>query len=175
SDLIILQKNTTKQGLSEVEELFCQSNRTDFDTPSNALFQDSSRIVHTGWKVDTDPYGKPALVYTHKDGVTGIARDLKQMLSEDFGKYLNLSLYKGERNAEPIVQIPITPTATPQVIEPEITQPKQPRFTPPTIVKESPNEEKQLSIFDLFENMDEPVAVLAPPKKATLIKRQTTK
>lgn len=175
SDLIVLQKNKGKQGLSETEELFCQSNRTDFDTPNNALFQDNSRIIHTDWKVDTDPYGKPALVYTHKDGVAGIAKDLKQMLSDDFGKYLNLSLYKGERNAEPIVQMPITPTVTPSIIVPEIIQPKQPHFTPPAIVQQSPKEEKQLSIFDLFENADEPIAILAPPKKATQIKRQTTK
>src|SRR5690606_31767733 len=32
-----------------------------------------------------------------------------------------------------------------------------------------------LSIFDMFENADEPVAVLAPPKKATQTKRQTTR
>ena len=74
SDLIILQKNTTKQGLNEVEELFCTSNRTEQDTPNNALFQDSTRIVHTDWKLDTDPYGQPALIYIHKDSVAGIAK-----------------------------------------------------------------------------------------------------
>ena len=70
SDLIILQKNTAKQSLIEVEELFCQSNTTEYNTPNNAFFQDSTRIVHTDRKLDTDPYGKPALIYTHKDGVT---------------------------------------------------------------------------------------------------------
>jgi hypothetical protein len=55
------------------------------------------------------------------------------MLSEDFGKHLNLSLYKGERNDEPVIQIPIQPTPTPPVIEREIIQPEQPRFTQTTI------------------------------------------
>lgn len=77
SDLIILQKNTAKQSLTETEELFCQSKPTEYNTPGNALFQDSTRIVHTDRKLDTDPYGQPALIYTHKGGVAGIAQDLK--------------------------------------------------------------------------------------------------
>ena len=39
SDLIILQKNTAKQPLSELEELFCQSRQTKYDTSSNAFFR----------------------------------------------------------------------------------------------------------------------------------------
>lgn len=172
SDLIILQKNTAKQSLTEREDLFCQSNRTEYDTPSNALFQDSTRIVHTNRKLDTDPYGQPALIYTHKDGVAGIAKDLKQMLSEDFGKHLNLNLYKGELNDEPIIQIPATPKVTPPIVEPVNIQPEIQSLS---INRESPQEFKQLSIFDLFENEGEPVMVLAPPKRATQVKRQSTK
>lgn len=175
SDLIILQKNTAKQSLTEREDLFCQSNRTEYDTPSNTLFQDSTRIVHTSRKLDTDPYGQPALIYTHKDGVGGIAKDLKQMLSEDFGKHLNLNLYKGERNDEPIIQIPATPKVTPPVIEPVIIQQKPQPVPIPVNNRESPQEFKQLSIFDLFENVGEPVMVLAPPKTTTQAKRQSTK
>ncbi|MBS7233148.1 N-6 DNA methylase [Flavobacterium psychroterrae] len=174
SDLIILQKNTAKQGLSETEELFCQSNRTEYDTPSNALFQNSTRIVHTNSKLDSDPYGKPALIYSHSEGTSGIAKDLKQMLSEDFGKYLNLALYKGERNEEPVIQIPTTPKVTPPIVEPVLIPYERPRFTPPTNLQESPQEIKQLSIFDLFENANEPVPVIVPSKKATTTKRQST-
>src|SRR5690606_6961474 len=118
SDLIILQKNTAKQNLSEAEERFCQSRQTEYGTPGNVIFQDNTRIVHTDWKLDTDPYGQPALVYTHKDGTNGIAKDLKQMLSEDFGKHLNLNLYKGERNDQSFIQSPLAPTVKPQVIVP---------------------------------------------------------
>lgn len=174
SDLIILQKNTAKQNLTVAEELFCQSKQTEYNTPGNAFFQDSTRIVHTDRKLDTDPYGKPALIYTHKDGVEGIAKDLKQMLTDDFGKHLNLSLYKGERNDEPVIQIPIEPTVTPPVIEPVTIQPEIQSLSVPIINRESPQELKQLSIFDLFENVDEPVMVAAPPKKTTQVKRQST-
>ncbi|QIY85101.1 N-6 DNA methylase [Chryseobacterium sp. NEB161] len=175
SDLIILQKNTAKQNLTEAEELFCQSRQTEYNTPGNSLFQDSTRIVHTDRKLDTDPYGQPALIYTHKDGVNGIAKDLKQMLTDDFGKHLNLSLYKGERNDEPLIQIPIEPTVTPPVIEPVTIQPEIQSSSVPIINRESPQELKQLSIFDLFENVDEPVMVAAPPKRTTQVKRQSTK
>lgn len=174
SDLIILQKNTAKENLTDREDLFCRSNPTEYNTPGNALFQNSTRIVHTDYKLDTDPYGQPALIYTHKNGVDGIAKDLKQMLSEDFGKHLNLGLYKGERNDEPIIQIPIEPNITPPVIEPvTIRQKLQPEPTP-AIRQESPQDLKQLSIFDLFESAGEPVMVLAPPKRATQAKRQST-
>ena len=162
SDLIILQKNTAKEKLTEIEELFCQSKPTEFNTIGNAYFQDNSRIVYTNQKLDTDPYGKPALIYTHKDGFDGIAKDLKQMLSEDFGKHLNLGLYRGERNNEPIIQIPIEPKITSPNIETVITQ-------------GSAQELKQLSIFDLFENVNEPVTVIVPPKTTTPTKRQNAK
>ncbi|WP_395763137.1 N-6 DNA methylase [Elizabethkingia anophelis] len=173
SDLIILQKNTAKQGLTEAEELFCQSRQTEYNTPGNALFQDSTRIVHTDRKLDTDPYGQPALIYTHKDGVAGIAKDLQRILSEDFGKHLDFNLYKGERNDEPVIQIPIIPQ--PPVVEPVVVNQERQSLATPAIIQESQQELKQLSIFDLFENIDEPVAVLAPPKRTTQVKRQSTK
>jgi type I restriction-modification system DNA methylase subunit len=67
SDLIILQKNTAKPNLTEAEELFCQSNKTGYGTPSNALFEDGTRIIHTHWKVDTDPYGTTCInLYTQR-------------------------------------------------------------------------------------------------------------
>nr|WP_294894900.1 N-6 DNA methylase [uncultured Pedobacter sp.] len=173
SDLIILQKNTAKRSLTEMEELFCQSKQTKYNTPSNAFFQNGSRVIHTDRKIDTDPYGKPAIIYTHKDGVEGIAKDLKQMLSEDFGKHLNLDLYKGKHNDEPVIQIPIEPKITHPVINPIIIQPK-PASTS-VIHRESPQELKQLSIFDLFENANDPVMVVATPKTTTQAKRQTVK
>jgi len=171
SDLIILQKNKAKQNLTEREDLFCQIIQTEYNTPGNALFQDSTRIVHTEQKLDTDPYGKPALMYTHKDGVAGIAKDLKQMLKDDFEKYLDLNLYKGERNDEPVIQIPITPQ--PPVVEPILISQERQSLGTPTIIQQSQQELKQLSIFDLFENIHEPISVLAPPKRKTQAKRQT--
>ena len=162
--------------LKVIERLFNRSNSiivaTDAGREGELIF---TRVIHTDRKIDTDPYGKPAIIYTHKDGVAGIAKDLKQMLSEDFGKHLNLGLYKGERNDEPVMQIPVAPMVTPPVVEPVIIQ-QRPQLEPtPIIHRESPQELKQLSIFDLFENMEEPVMVAAPPKRTTQVKRQSAK
>jgi N12 class adenine-specific DNA methylase len=159
SDLIIMQKNTDKQILSQAEELFCQSSLTEHNTPSNAFFQDSTRIIHTDRVLDTDPYGQPALIYRHKDGVEGIAKDLKQMLSEDFSNRLDMVLYKGERNDDPLIQISVTPQPTPPIAEPATIRPKtQALFAPVTNNGIAEKEERQLSIFDLFEDMGETVA-----------------
>ena len=101
SDLIILQKNENKKSLSPDEQLFTTSNLRPSGTYLNGYFRDLSRIVHTDWKQDTDPYGKPAIVFKHKDGVDGIARDLSTMLNADLGKNLNLALYNSNKVQQP--------------------------------------------------------------------------
>ena len=172
SDLIILQKNTAKQGLSETEELFCQSKQTKYNTPSNAFFQNGSRVIHTKRKIGTDLYGKPAIIYTHKDDVEGIAKDLKQILSTDFRKNLNLNLYKGELNNETIAQIPFTPAFKSAVTD---KQQQQQHSTASVTKEERPQELKQLSIFDLFENTEETVLVAKPKVIVQTVKRQSSR
>lgn len=172
SDLIILQKNTAKQGLIETEELFCQSKLTKYGTPSNAFFQNGSRVIHTERKIGTDPYGKPAIIYTHKDGVDGISKDLKQILTEDFREYFNLNLYKGI--SEPNIQIPTKLTVTPIVESIIIPQARQIESTSVTHRK-SQQQAEQLSIFDLFENANEPVMTAVQQKRTVQIKRPTKK
>ncbi|MFC3756561.1 N-6 DNA methylase [Chryseobacterium tructae] len=172
SDLIILQKNKAKQGLTEREELFCQSKPTEYNTPGNALLKESTRIVHTDSKLDTDPYGQPALIYTHKDGVAGIAKDLKGMLSDDFGMYLNLGQYRGERNDEPVIRIPVAPKVTTPVDETVNIRRELKPLSISVTNGNSPQELKQLSIFDLFTDIAEPLAVVSSPKRTT--KKQST-
>jgi N12 class adenine-specific DNA methylase len=172
SDLIILQKNTDKQILTQAEELFCQSSLTEHNTPSNAFFEDSTRIVHTDQMLDTDPYGRPALIYTHRDGVEGIAKDLKQMLSEDFSNMLNMGLYTGERNDEPVIQISVTPKPMSLVDEPVTIKPEIQLFSAAVTNNGiAGKEDKQLRLFDLFEDIGETVAVAASVK----IKKQPAK
>ena len=101
-DLIILQKNERKEELSEEDRLFTQTVRSNHTgVVTNEYFLDHpERIIHTEAKRDTDPYGKPAMVYTHSGGVEGIAMDLYKMLSEDLSVRLDLERYngiKGER------------------------------------------------------------------------------
>lgn len=148
SDLIILQKNTAKKNLTKEEELFCESNHTQFNTPGNAYFQDLSRIIHTDQKLGTDPYGQPALIYHHKEGVTGISKDLKTMLTEDFVKNLSIGLY----NNDPIIINSIEKDPAPIIIEPLVVHPKIVPRTEPHKNEPKYSEQLQLSIFDLFEN-----------------------
>lgn len=99
SDLIILQKRFGKTGFTRDEELFMQA-FTDEKTgiPNNRYFMENpGQIVCTGVKEDTDPYGKPALVYSHSGGVEGIGDDMRQILYAAFGRNLNLDLYNGKK------------------------------------------------------------------------------
>lgn len=176
SDLIILQKNTAKQSLTEAEELFCQSRQTKYDTPSNAFFRNGTRVIHTERKLDTDPYGKPAFIYTHKDGVDGIAKDLKRMLTEDFSNHLDIGLYKGKRNDESVAQITEASKITPPVPKPEPVTIKQESQSLSTSTNNGfATEEKQLSLFDLFENLEQPAVAVVTPAKASKTKKQTAK
>ncbi|HRN57204.1 MAG TPA: N-6 DNA methylase, partial [Agriterribacter sp.] len=80
SDLIVLQKNSQKQGLSEIEQRFCKTHTTADDATNSMLFENLNRVVHTSLYKDTDLYGRPAWIYEHGEGVEGIARDMKKML-----------------------------------------------------------------------------------------------
>lgn len=96
-DLIILQKNINKMDLSEEDMRFTRTVRSNHTgVVTNEYFLDHpERIIHTEAKKDTDPYGKPAMIYTHSGGVEGIAMDLYKMLSEDLSVRLDLERYNG--------------------------------------------------------------------------------
>ena len=97
SDLIILQKNSQKESLRGDDNLLDTVYNDENRIPTNNYFlEHPERIIHTTAKLDTDPFGKPAMIYTHEDGVEGIAEDLRKMLNEDFGRNFHLSRYLGE-------------------------------------------------------------------------------
>ena len=97
SDLIILQKNTQKESLRGDDNLLDTVHNDENRIPTNNYFlEHPERIIHTMAKLDTDPFGKPAMIYTHEDGVEGIAEELRKMLNEDFGRNFHLSRYLGE-------------------------------------------------------------------------------
>ena len=115
SDLIILQKHMGKKALSADEEFFIQS-VVDRGTkvPGNKFFQAfPQNVICTDAKVGTDQYGKPAIVYTHKDGIDGIARDLHDALTLSFRLRLNLERYNSN-GIKPPTPDPVTPTPTPK-------------------------------------------------------------
>jgi N12 class adenine-specific DNA methylase len=94
SDLIILQKKATGDNLSQRRRDFTESRQLSNGIRVNNLFQNFDRVVHSSSKIDTDPYGKPALVFLYDGGVNGIAAGLKNMLREDFGKHLDIEHYQ---------------------------------------------------------------------------------
>ena len=108
SDLIILQKNSQKESLRGDDNLLDTVYNDENRIPTNNYFlEHPERIIHTTAKLDTDPFGKPAMIYTHEDGVEGIAEDLRKMLHEDFKKNLNLNRYLGmeETKAEEVKEV----------------------------------------------------------------------
>ena len=94
SDLIILQRNNKSIVPSQRQQDFIESRKLSNGISINNLFRDFDRVVQTSSKIDTDPYGKPAIVFTHEGGVEGIAKDLRQMLKEDFSQHLDLQRYQ---------------------------------------------------------------------------------
>ncbi len=109
SDLIILQKRSGKTGFTPDEELFMQSTAAQGSgIPNNRYFiENPTHIICTGVKEDTDPYGKPALVYTHDGGVEAIGEDMRKILYAEFGRHLNIDLYNGKPKKAHTVSSPI--------------------------------------------------------------------
>ena len=123
-DLIILQKNERKEELSEEDRLFTRtvrSNHTGIVT--NEYFLDHpERIIHTEAKRDTDPYGKPAMIYTHGGGVEGIAMDLYKMLSEDLSVRLDLERYNGIKNERLETRQTVVVQARQEILQPQVQE-----------------------------------------------------
>ena len=97
SDLIILQKDLQKKGLTQEERVLTiiQTEHNGGLTDNAYFAYHTERIIHTDAKRGTDPYGKPAMVYTHSGGVEGIAMDLYRMMSEDLSARLDMERYNG--------------------------------------------------------------------------------
>jgi N12 class adenine-specific DNA methylase len=110
SDLIVLQKREQQdQSVSKPEkQAFVESRTLSNGITVSNCFKTFDRVVHTDAKVDTDPYGKPAMVFTHKGGIEGIAKDLRQMLKEDFSRHLDLQRYQSHAQDTPEQQAAAT-------------------------------------------------------------------
>ena len=179
SDLIILQKNLHKTELSQDERLLTVI-QTDTKTKltDNAYFiHHPERIVHTSAKLDTDPYGKPAMVYLHEGKTAGIAEDLRRMLDEDCHMRLVMRLYSGaigQAREQKAVAVEVKPeqpamkpeaTITARTEEAQAEKP-QPIDEKPEIDPRQTNHSNavQLTLLDLWGM---PIEEPAKKKKAT--------
>lgn len=95
SDLIILQKKYSREEpLSEEEQAFITSSRQPEGYNLNDYISRYGTIVHTKARLDTDPYGQPAMVYTHEGGLPGITNKLREFLSNDFHRKLDAPFFQ---------------------------------------------------------------------------------
>ncbi|BDF54176.1 DNA methylase [Odoribacteraceae bacterium] len=186
SDLIILQKNLHKTEMSQDERLLTVI-QTDTKTnlTDNAYFiHHPERIVHTTAKLDTDPYGKLAMVYLHEGKTAGIAEDLRRMLDEDCHMRLAMRLYSGvigQARERLAVEAKVEPqtakletVSSARVEEIHVDKPQtQPIKEKPEIEPRQQNHSAavQLTLLDLWGMpIEEPVK-----KKKTAKKGNTTK
>ena len=144
SDLIVLQKDTHKEGLTEDEKLFAQTGMLHGVSTNRYFIEHKEQIVYTSAELDTDPYGRPAMVYEHDGGAEGIATQLRELLDHNLHARLAMRLYSGGiRNArlqeqqavkDPMPE-PLRQTEQPVVAPSE----EKPEIEPPL-----------LTLYDLF-------------------------
>ena len=183
SDLIILQKNTQKESLRGDDNLLDTVYNDENRIPTNNYFlEHPERIIHTTAKLDTDPFGKPAMIYTHEDGVEGIAEDLRKMLHEDFKRNLNLNRYLGieETMAEEVKEVEetekiektekIKPSIEEKQNDTVVSLQKQEKPTDDAELSQKSNHQQppvQMTLFDLWGMEEENrLTVHATKKKA---------
>ena len=97
SDLIIIQKNYAKQGLTEDEERLKRVySAEDENIVRNDYFEHNpDNVLATSILRGHDQYGKPALEYLHTGGVEGIAHDLRERLQDELARHLDFRKFTG--------------------------------------------------------------------------------
>ena len=150
-DLIILQKNSRKEELIEDDQLLTQTVKDNHThvTTNRYLLAHPELVIHTSAKLDTDPYGKPAMVYLHEGGVAGIAEDLRKRIDADLAARLDVAHYKGVTEEIPVQAIP---SATKEIkIAEEVPQIKEEPKEQPSTDFFAEGKAVQLTLFDLWE------------------------
>ena len=174
-DLIILQKNSRKEELTEDDQLLTQTVKDNHThvTTNRYLLAHPELVIHTSAKLDTDPYGKPAMVYLHEGGVTGIAEDLRKRIDADLAARLDVARYKGMAEEIPTQAIPSATKETKIAEEvPTITEsPKE----QPSIDHSAEGKAVQLTLFDLWEYTVPQEKPVPKNKKKSAVAKQAQK
>ena len=181
SDLIILQKNSGKNGeLYYNEKLFVQTEQTPIGTSVNGYVWSIGSLSHTDLTKSTDPYGKPAYKLMHRGDTVQLAEDLREHLKIELHQ-LNRELY--EKHSLHPAQAENTDKSTPEEVRPApkveavtstanvfITEAEKPKVQPidekPEIEPRQTNHSNavQLTLLDLWGM---PIEEPAKKKKAT--------
>jgi hypothetical protein len=152
SDLIILQKNNSKLFPTPEEQAFLKSRTLSNGISINNYFQDFSHVVHTKGYPDKDLYGSPGMIFIHEGGIPAMAKDLKNMLSDDFSKHLDKKLYLDNSISMQSKVHAITPK--------EENKPQQSQQTAPNV-----EQKPLLTLYDLFGFSEEERKQLNTKKK----------
>ena len=186
SDLIILQKNSGKNGeLYYNEKLFVQTEQTPIGTSVNGYVWSISSLSNTDLIRGTDPYGKPAYQLLHRGGIGQMAEDLREHLNIELPQ-LDIELYEMHSLHPAQGKSTVTETISTQVVTPEIqlrhemaAKPEaatpQPEEEKPEIGPRRPNysEGVQLSLLDLWGMTEEVRKQEAPAKKKKTAKKES--
>ena len=185
SDLIILQKNSGKNGeMYYNEKLFVQTEQTPIGTSVNGYVWSIGSLSHTDLIRSTDPYGKPAYKLLHCGDIAQLAEDLREHLKIEL-QQLDRKLYerhrlhptKEESTAAEVQPAPKTEKVSPSVIAPvSVIEPvkgvEKPQAQPieekPEIEPRQPNHSSavQLTLLDLWGMpIEEPVKKKKAAKK----------
>ena len=185
SDLIILQKNSGKNGERYYnEKLFVQTEQTPIGTSVNGYVWSIGSLSHTDLIRSTDPYGKPAYKLLHCGDIAQLAEDLREHLKIEL-QQLDRKLYerhrlhptKEESTAAEVQPAPKTEKVSPSVIAPvSVIEPvkgvEKPQAQPieekPEIEPRQPNHSSavQLTLLDLWGMpIEEPVKKKKAAKK----------
>ncbi|MVM42229.1 N-6 DNA methylase [Spirosoma sp. HMF3257] len=135
SDLLLLQKRTGKTTLTDQEKKFIKSSVSSAKTVVNELFAKGENIVATAQKIDTDQYGKPALIYEHEGGMEQIARQVGQHLAEDMARNFRQQSFERHR-IQAITQSiqssrTVPPSSAPLFVQGELFAVSEPAPKPP--------------------------------------------
>ena len=187
SDLIILQKNSGKNGeLYYNEKLFVQTEQTPIGTSVNGYVWSIGSLSHTDLIRSTDPYGKPAYKLLHRGDIAQLAEDLRERLKIEL-QQLDRKLYekhslhptKEESTAAEVQPAPKTEKVSPSVIAPvSVIEPvkgvEKPQAQPieekPEIEPRQPNHSSavQLTLLDLWG-----MPIEEPAKKKKAAKKES--
>ena len=193
SDLIILQKNSGKNGeLYYNEKLFVQTEQTPIGTSVNGYVWSIGSLSHTDLTKSTNPYGKPAYKLMHRGDTVQLAEDLREHLKIELHQ-LNRELY--EKHSLHPAQAENTDKSTPEEVRPApkveavtstanvfITEAEKPKVYPidekPEIEPRQTNHSNavQLTLLDLWGMpIEEPVKKKKATKKESKAKRLPSK
>lgn len=158
SDLIILQKHTNKQELTEEERNFIETRTLSDGININNAYKELDHVIYTSVKKGMNMYGQPAMNFIHDGSMEEIGDALKKVLIKDIGQYLDLQLYESHqvrKQKEEKIQISVQTEFAPQEKE------------QPSLFK---SYEPALNLFETFQEEDSerqsPEPQRAAPRKS---------